>query len=120
MRAISSCWHGQHLRGVNFGEFFFHHAAHFFFARLMHENFNPRFIRIIAPPEHIINAHHRFQIGEQLCLWHKVSHFLGDKWGAALAAADMHFIADLASIVFLHDNADIVQLNGGAVIFMRR
>ena len=32
----------------------------------------------------------------------------------------MHFIADFTGVILFHHNADIVQLDGGAVIFMRR
>ena len=41
---------------------------------------------------------------------------LGDHRRAALAAADQHLEADLAGLVAVHAQADVVHLDGGAIV----
>ena len=84
----------------------------------MDENLDPRFVRIVAPAQHIIDPHHRLKVGKQALLRYEIGHFLGDKRRAALAAADMDFITDVTGIVLFHHQANIMQLNGGTVIVM--
>src|SRR5882724_7308007 len=80
------------------------------------EDLDARFIEIVAPAELIVDAEYRLQVGQQVPLRQERPDRLGDHGRAALAAADQHFEADLAGLVSVHAQADVMHLHGGAVL----
>jgi hypothetical protein len=80
------------------------------------QDLDARLVEIVAPSELVVDAEDRLQVGEQVPLRQERPDRLGDHGRAALAAADQHLEADLAGLVPVHAQADIVHLHGGAVV----
>ena len=84
----------------------------------MYQNLDARLVRVVAPPQHVIDAHYRFQIGQKFVFRHKFGELFGNEGRAPLTAADMNLITNLTGFIAHNDNADIVQFDGCAVMRM--
>ena len=83
---------------------------------LVHQDLDARLILVVAASIEIVDAHDRFEIADQLMLRQEVAHGDADHRRAAQAAADDHFPANRTFGVAVKPQADVVHLDGGAVI----
>ena len=101
--SFSACPFGLDLAGELLG------------AGLVHEDLDARLVLVVAAAVEIVHAHDRRRVGEQVLLGQEVADLLGDHRRAALAAADIDGEAELALVVLLQMQADVVHLDRGAV-----
>ena len=88
-----------------------------FDAGLVHQNFDARLVFVVAPSFEIIDAHHRFQIGQQFIQRQEIADHLADHRRAAQTAADRHFETMRARVGMPdHPQADIMRLDDRAVV----
>ena len=97
-----------HLRGEGGG------------ADLVHEDLDARLVLVVAPALQIVDAQDGLQVAEQVGLGQIVADQLGDDGRAALAAADVDCEAQPAVGEALQLQADVVHLDGGAVVLGAR
>ena len=85
-------------------------------AHLVHQDLDARLVQVVPPPELVIDAHDRFQIGQQVFLGQELADRRADERGAPLAAADDDLETGLAGVPAAHDEADVVQAHRRAVV----
>ena len=85
-------------------------------ALLVHQDLDARLVLVVAPPLQVVDAQDRLGIGEEIRLGQEVAHLLADHGRAALAAADEDAKADRGRPSRFSSKADIVHLDGGAVL----
>ena len=90
-------------------------AREFLGAGLVHQDLDARLVLVVAAAVEVVHAHDRGRVGEQVLLRQEVADLLGDHRRAALAAADIDGKAQLALVVLLQMQADVVDLDRGAV-----
>ncbi|MNE92210.1 hypothetical protein D3C80_1899100 [compost metagenome] len=81
----------------------------------MHEDLDARLVFVVAAAVQVINAHDSRGVGQEILFRQEVANLLGDHRRTALPAADINGKTDLALVVLFQVQADIVNLNGGAV-----
>ena len=86
----------------------------------MHQDLDARLVLVVAPALQIVDAQDGLQVAQQVGLGQLVADQLGDDGRAALAAADVDGKAQAAAGEALQLQADVVHLDGGAVVLGRR
>ncbi len=89
-------------------------------AELMHENLDAGLVDVVAPAVLIVGAHDRFDVAQQIALRQERLDGLADEWRASEPAADHHLETGFAGAVAVEPQADVVDLDGGAVVRRRR
>ena len=85
-------------------------------ADLVHQDLDARLVLVVAPAVQIVDAQDGLQVAQQVGLGQVVADQLGDDGRAALAAADIDGKAEAAVGEALQLQADVVHLDGGAVV----
>ena len=88
-------------------------------ADLVHQDLDARLVLVVAPAVQIVDAQDGLQVAQQVGLGQVVADQLGDDRRAALAAADVDGEAEAAVGEPLQLQADVVHLDGGAVVLGR-
>ena len=95
-------------------EFFFH-LIEILLTLCFHQNFDARFVFVIAPAKQVVHTHDGFQVIQNLIPRQKFANHGANHRCAAHAAANEHFEANLARFIFKELQAHIVPSNGGAI-----
>ena len=89
-------------------------------AEVAHQDLDARLVDVVAPAELVVDAQDRLEIGQQVALRQELADRLAEKGRAAEPAADQHLEADLAGVVAVQPQADVVDAHRGAVVRRRR
>jgi len=84
----------------------------------MHQDLDARLVDIVAPAVLVVDAHDRFDVAQEVALGQERLDGLADERRAAEPATDDDLEAGVACTVPVQPQADVVNLDGGAV--MRR
>ena len=84
-------------------------------AQLVDQDLHACLVLVVPAPEAVVDAHDRRAVGEQLVGGQELAHGLADHRRPAKAAADQDLEADLALLVLLQDQADVVRAHGRTV-----
>ena len=87
-------------------------------AEFVHQDLDARLVDVVAAAVLVVDAQDRLDIAQEIAAVHERLDGLADERRAAEPAADQHLEAGLAIGVLVQPQADIVDLDGGAV--MRR
>ena len=98
----------------------FDFAGKFLDAELVHQDLDAGLVDVVAAAVLVVDAQDRLDIAEQVAARHERLDGLADERRAAEAAADQHLEAGLAGRVPVQAQADVVNLDRGAVMFARR
>src|SRR5205085_5716043 len=79
------------------------------------EDLDPRLVRVVAPAVAVVDADDRLDEDEDLLPRQELADDDAGDRRAAHAAAHEHLEADVAGVVLLQDEADVVPGGGGAV-----
>jgi hypothetical protein len=101
-------------------EFAHHLAAHLFGAQRVDEDLDAGLVEIVPASRLIVDAHHRFEKCQDVRLLDKITHHMADIGRASHAAAGIDAIADTALRIADDLDADIVELDGRAVMLRTR
>ena len=93
-------------------------AREFLRPELVDEDLHARLVNVVAPAVLVVGAHDRLDVAEQITLRQEGLDRLADERRAPEPAADDDLEAGLARPVSVHPQADVVNLDRGAV--MRR
>jgi len=85
-------------------------------AELMDQNLDARLVDVVAPSELIVDPQDRLDIAQEVALGQELLDGLAHKRCAPEPAAHDHLEADLAGLVAMHVQPDIVHPHGGAVV----
>ncbi len=85
-------------------------------ALLVDEDLDARLELVVAPAFEIVDAQDRVDVAQQVALGQEVADLLGDERRAAEAAADIDGEAEFAARVAHDLQADVMRLDGGAVV----
>ena len=88
-------------------------------ALVVDEDLDARLVDVVAAAVLIVEPQHRLDIAQHVALGQERLDRLGDERRAAKPAADHHFEADLARAVAVQAQAEIVDLDRGAVVLGR-
>ena len=80
-----------------------------------HQNLDACLVQVVAPAKTVVDAHHGFEVVQDLVPGQELAQGAGDHRGAAHAATDQHLEADLAGGVAHQVQAHVMPGNGGAV-----
>ena len=86
----------------------------------MHEDLDARLVDVVATAMLVIDAHRRFEIGEQVRGRDTFADELPDDRRAALASTNPDVIDIRARRILADDDADVVHLDRGAILWRRR
>ena len=89
-------------------------------AELVHQDLDARLVDVVAPAELVVDAQDRLDVAQQIALGQERLDGLADERRAPEPAADDHLEADLAGAVAVQPQADVVDLDRGAVVGGRR
>ncbi len=107
----------QHQRAVaDLQPFLLDLLGEFLDAKFMHEDLDTRLVDIVAAAVLIVHAHDRLDIAEEIAPGDEWLDGLADERRAAQAAADHHLEPGLAFRILVQPQADVVHLDGGAVV----
>src|SRR5690606_10122690 len=84
-------------------------------AGLVDEDLDARLELVVAAPVAVVDAHDALEIGEQVLVLDEIAAELRDHGGAAKTAADPDLPADDAVGIAGRAQADVVELDRGAV-----
>ena len=84
-------------------------------AGLVDEDLDPRLVLVVAPAELVVDAQDRLRIGQEVLLGQEVADLVADERRPPEAAADIDGEAEPAVGVALEVEADVVDLDRGAV-----
>ena len=82
----------------------------------MHQDLDARLVDVVAAAVLVVDAQDRLDIAQEIAAVHERLDGLGDERRAAEAAADQHLEAGLAVGILVQAQADVVDLDRGAVV----
>src|SRR5262245_23817280 len=91
-------------------------ARKFLRAELVDENLHAGLVDVVAPAVLVVGAHDRLDVAEQITLRQEGLDRLADERRASEPAAHHHLEAGLAGSVAVHPQANVVDLDRGAVV----
>ena len=83
----------------------------------LYQNFDARFVQVVAPAPAVVDAHYGFEVVHDLLPRQELAHQSADDGGTAHAAAHPYLEANFTICIFNKLQADIVPTNGGSVFF---
>ena len=89
-------------------------------AELVHQNLDARLVDVVAAAVLVVDAHDRFDVTQEIAAGDERLDGLADERGAAEPAADQDLEAGLAFGVLVQAQAEIVNLDRGAIVRGRR
>ena len=81
----------------------------------LHQNFDTRFVDVVATAPAVVHAHHGFEVVDDLVPRQELANHRADDGRAAHAAAHVNFEAHIAFVITQQAQANVVPLNGCAV-----
>jgi hypothetical protein len=88
-------------------------------AELVHQDLDARLVDVVAAAVLVVDAEDRLDVAEDIAAMDEVLDGLADERRAAETAADQHLEAGLALLVLDQLQADIVDLDRGAIVVRR-
>ena len=85
-------------------------------AHLVDDDLDARLVDVVAPPVHVVDAQDRLDVRQQMLRREPLADRVADVRRAAEAAADEHLEPDLALLVLVHPQADVVHGHGRAIV----
>ena len=88
--------------------------------QFLDQDLDARLVFVVAPAIAVVDAQHGVEVGQQMLPRQELADHRADDRRAAETAADQHAETDVALVVVLRLQADVVHLDRGAVLFARR
>ena len=94
---------------ANLGKTRLDQAGDFLNPRFVYGDLDSRLVFVIAPAQHVVDAQHRLDIGQQVSLWQKAPHRVANHRRAAKATAHNYLKPRFARRIAHHAQADVMR-----------